>query len=155
MSTQQQLDFLNKALAHAQLASHLFPEYAASEAALESAWGNSTLCREGNNLFGEKQHATPIYDTLTLPTKEYIQGDWIEVDAHWVKFPSWKESFQSRMETLRRLSSTYPHYAAALAAPDGATFITEVSKTWSTDPLRAEKVLAIHRIHFSPLGEVR
>ena len=48
------------------------------------------------------------------------------------------------MRTLVNLSHAYPHYAAALRAPDAATYIQEVSQTWSTDPLRAVKCLAIY-----------
>lgn len=149
MTTQLQKDFLGKALAHAELAGHLFPEYAACEAALESAWGNSTLCREGSNLFGEKQHKQPIYDTLTLPTKEWVNGEYITVsEVHWVKFPSWKESFRSRMDTLKRLAPNYSGYAEALTATNGEDFVRAVSRDWSTDPLRANKVLIIHNAHF-------
>lgn len=148
MTTQLQKDFLAKALSHAQLSAHLFPEYAACEAALESAWGNSTLCREGNNLFGEKQHAQSIYETLDLPTSEYVNGQWASEMAHWVKFPSWKECFQSRMDTLRRLSQHHAGYADALVAKSGEDFVLSVSRDWSTDPLRGQKVLTIHRVHF-------
>lgn len=153
MTTLLQKEFLAKALAHAQLAGHLFPEYAACEAALESAWGNSTLCREGNNLFGEKQHKQPVYETLELTTEEYIKGEWVHQTAKWVKFPSWKESFQSRMDTIRRLASDYAGYADALAASTGEDFVSSVSRDWSTDPLRAQKVISIHRAHFKN-GEI-
>ena len=142
-------EFLEKALAHAQLSGHLFPEYAASEAALESAWGNSKLCREGNNLFGQKQSIHPIYETLEIPTEEFINGAWETVrTAYWVKFPTWKESFIERMKLLHRLAPEFAGYAAALQAKTGEQFVREVSKDWSTDPLRAEKVLEIHQRHF-------
>jgi flagellum-specific peptidoglycan hydrolase FlgJ len=154
MTTQAQKDFLAKALAHAELSGHLFPEYAACEAALESAWGNSSLCRNGNNLFGEKQHARPIYETLDLPTEEYTNGQWSSGMAHWIKFPSWKESFQSRMETLRRLAGHYTGYADSLRAQNGTDFVVSVSRDWSTDPLRGQKVLSIHKAHFKPTGEI-
>ena len=49
------------------------------------------------------------------------------------------------LATLERLSNAYSHYKAALDAPDAQTYITEVSKTWSTDPLRAQKVLGIYQ----------
>jgi flagellum-specific peptidoglycan hydrolase FlgJ len=115
----------------------------ACEAALESGYGASTLATQGNNLFGEKQHVVPKFDTLSLPTKEFINGQWIETTANWVKFPALADCFASRTSTLQRLSGTYPHYAAALSAPDAQTFVTQVSQTWSTDPLRATKVIAI------------
>jgi flagellum-specific peptidoglycan hydrolase FlgJ len=156
MTTQLQKDFLAKALSHAQLAGHLFPEYAACEAALESAWGNSTLCRQGNNVFGQKQSRVPIYETLTIPTQEVVNGEWVTVsEAHWVKFPSWKESFESRMATIRRLAPEYAGYQDALHAQTGEDFVMSVSRNWSTDPMRGQKVLSIHKAHFTPIGEIR
>lgn len=154
MTTPAQKDFLLKALAHAQLAGHIWPEYAACEAALESAWGNSTLYRMANNVFGEKQHAQPIYDTLDLPTEEYVNGQWASEMAHWVKFPTLKEAFVSRMDTLRRLASSRPGYADALVAKNGEDYVLSVSRDWSTDPLRGQKVISIHRAHFDALGQI-
>jgi flagellum-specific peptidoglycan hydrolase FlgJ len=128
---------------------HIFPAYAACEAALESAWGRSRLAVEANNLFGQKQSKPPLAgtETLVLPTREFLQGEWTTVNASWVRFASWSDCFRARMRLLRRLSPKYPHYAAALAATTGEEFILEVSQTWSTDPDRARKVLAIYDAH--------
>lgn len=141
-------EFLPKAIQAAQESGHVWPEYAACEAALESAWGESKLARLANNLFGEKQPKESTYPTIEIPTREYIKGNWIIVGAVWPKFPDWRTSFVERMNVLRRLEEFFPHYAAALAAADGETFVIEVSKSWATDPDRADKVLAIHRAHF-------
>lgn len=134
--------------AEAKSGGHIFPEMAACEAALESAhegiFGGSALAREANNLFGMKQHQHPTYGTLNLPTREFLNSEWVVVEAVWVKYDRLSECFEDRMMTLRRLSSEYPHYAAALDATDARTYVTEVSKTWSTDPQRAAKVLAIY-----------
>jgi hypothetical protein len=53
------------------------------------------------------------------------------------------------------LARGYPNYGAALAAATGEQFITLVSRTWSTDPDRAGKVLDVydhHRLAFEPAG---
>jgi flagellum-specific peptidoglycan hydrolase FlgJ len=128
---------------------HVFPTMAACEAALESAYGTSGLSRNAFNLFGMKQHQHPVYGTLNLPTKEFIHGEWITVVAHWVKYPSFAESFTDRMNTLQRLAPIkgFEHYAAALAAQDAETFVREVSAKWSTDPHRADKVLSIYQAY--------
>lgn len=117
---------------------------AACEAALESGYGASGLATQANNLFGTKQHVHPIFGTLSLPTREFLHSQWVTVGAFWVKYPDRATCFADRMNTLRSLSHAYPHYAAALAATDPITYITEVSKTWSTDPQRAAKVIAIY-----------
>jgi flagellum-specific peptidoglycan hydrolase FlgJ len=118
---------------------------AACEAALESNWGNSVLARDGQNLFGMKQHKHPVYGTMTLPTREFLNGDWLTVNSGWVNYPDWRACFADRLITLERLSNAYPHYAGALRAPDAPTYISEVSKTWSTDPDRGKKVLSIYQ----------
>ncbi len=60
MTTTPQDSFLRQASAAARAAGHIFPDYAACEAALESTWGRSRLAREANNLFGQKESAEAI-----------------------------------------------------------------------------------------------
>lgn len=144
-----QEQFLIKAAEAARAAGHLFPEYAACEAALESGWGLSHLAVEANNLFGQKQAHPPLpqTETIALPTREYLHGAWIAVQANWVRFADWSSCFRGRMALLESLSNAYPHYKMALGATTGENFISEVSKTWSTDPGRAGKVLAVYDCH--------
>ncbi len=142
-------EFLLKATAAARAAGHLFPDYAACEVALESGWGLSQLAVEANNLFGQKQAHPPLAgtETLNLPTREFLHGAWVTVQAAWVKFPDWESCFRERMALLRSLAAAWPNYGAALQATTGEQFITEVSRTWSTDPARAGKVLAVYDYH--------
>ena len=151
MTTTPQDSFLRQASAAARAAGHIFPEYAACEAALESTWGRSRLAREANNLFGQKQSTENIETaaTLALPTQEFLNGRWVTVVARWARFPDQAACFRARMALLHRLQQSYPAYARALAATSGEVFIEEVSRAWSTDPRRAAKVLAIHRQHCS------
>jgi flagellum-specific peptidoglycan hydrolase FlgJ len=142
--TPQQKDFLRRAYAAAKAAGHVFPEFAACEAALESGFGHSQLASQDRNLFGMKQHQHPVFGTATLPTREFLSDKWVTLNSNWIVYPEWSDCFADRMATLKRLAPNYPHYAAALRAPDGASFVEEVSKTWSTDPQRGEKVLAIY-----------
>lgn len=136
--------FLTQAHDAAKLSGHIFPEMAACEAALESHFGESILALQDKNLFGMKQHQHPVFGTHVLPTKEFLDGKWVELNSSWISYPDWESCFLDRMATLKRLGSFYPHYAAALKAANGAEFVTEVSRTWSTDPQRSEKVLAIY-----------
>jgi flagellum-specific peptidoglycan hydrolase FlgJ len=149
MTTPLQDSFLRQANAAAHAAEHIFPEYAACEAALESNWGQSRLAREANNLFGQKQSANDSAGTATIamPTQEFLHGRWITVVAHWARFADQAACFRARMALLNRLQQNYPAYARALAATTGEVFIEAVSRAWSTDPQRAAKVLAIHRQH--------
>ena len=147
----QKKNFLDETSAAAEAAGHIFPSMAACEAALESGYGTSGLAIADHNLFGMKQHSHPEYGTHNLPTKEFVNSEWVVVNAAWVSYPSTKECFQDRMLTLIRLAKVYPHYAAALAAKDDGVYITEVSKTWSTDPARGQKVIDIHNLHLGTL----
>lgn len=137
-------DFVRRAAQAAQQAGHVFPEMAACEAALESGYGRSLLAVQDRNLFGMKQHRHPIYGTHSLPTREDLGGHWVAVSANWVSYPDWQSCFADRMATLERLASVYQHYKNALAAGSATTYVMEVSRTWSTDPERGEKCLAIY-----------
>jgi len=142
-------EFLQQACAAARAAGHIFPEFAACEAALESAWGMSGLAIKANNLFGQKQSHPPLEgcSTLSMPTREFLHGSWVNVQASWVEFPDWQACFAARMELLRRLCQCHPGYLAALSATSGNEFVTEVSRNWSTDPQRAGKVLSLYDNH--------
>lgn len=132
--------WLQTILVAAKASGHVFPDYAACEAALESGFGSSQLAREYNNLFGMKQHARPVYATVELPTWEVVHGENIRTAASFVHYPTIAECFKDRMATLQHV----PNYKGVVNAVDGKTFVIEVSKHWSTDPRRAQKVLAIH-----------
>lgn len=146
--------FLARACQSARAAKHVFPEFAACEAALESGWGRSRLAVEANNLFGQKQShpAMAGTDTISMPTREFLHDHWMTVHANWAKFPGWTECFAARMELLRRLSRAFPHYQQALNAANGEQYVIEVSKSWSTDPDRAGKVLALYDAHAADFG---
>jgi flagellum-specific peptidoglycan hydrolase FlgJ len=140
----EQAKWVKDTSAAAESGSHCYPLMAACEAALESDYGQSELARDANNLFGMKQHAHPEYGTLSLPTKEFLDGSWKVVEANWVKYPLLAECFLDRMHTLGRLAPYYAHYKAALEAPDERTYVQEVSRSWSTNPERANKVTEIY-----------
>ena len=159
MLTQQQVAFLQAAEKAAQNAGHIFPTAAACEAALESAWGSSELFRSAYNVFGQKQSAEPIFETIHMPTQEWDRflGRYHTVEADFVKFPSVEESFRARMALLTRLAPEYPHYQAALTSTSAPDYLNAVSQSWSTDPRRAAKCLQILSNHadvFSDLEKV-
>ena len=143
--TPDQKVFLNRAYAAAKLAGHIFPDMAACECALESTYGTSVLARTANNLFGCKRHAHEYYPTVSLPTKEDLDGKWVALNSSLIAYPDWAACFRDRMGTLKRLAFVYPHYANALAATSPEDYIEQVSQTWSTDPHRAQSCCQIYR----------
>jgi flagellum-specific peptidoglycan hydrolase FlgJ len=147
MASEQQIDALKAMFAAAMSAAVLFPQAQASEAMVETTWGTSQLCVKGNNLFGMKQHVHPVYGTLNLPTKEFLNDRWVVENDNFVQYPTLAACFEDRMATLEQLAPMYPHYAAALAATTPEEFLTQVSLTWSTDPDRGATCTAILHAH--------
>jgi flagellum-specific peptidoglycan hydrolase FlgJ len=99
------------------------------------------------NLFGTKQHVHPVYGTINLPTKEYVQGGWVAESDDFVVYPTLAACFDDRMKTLQLLSNKYAHYAAALAAKTPEEFVKQVSFTWATSPTRAKDCISILHAH--------
>lgn len=147
MATEQQLAALSSVYAAAKTAQVPFADAQACEVMVETSWLTSELGVKYNNLFGMKQHAHPLYETVNLPTREFLDGKWVTQDADFVSYPTPAASFQDRLATLRTLASTHPHYAAALASTSSEGFLTEVSQTWSTDPTRATTCIEILHAH--------
>jgi flagellum-specific peptidoglycan hydrolase FlgJ len=156
MATSQQLENLRNLFLAAQTSDHIFPAAAACEACLETGWLTSTLGNEYNNLFGQKVSvdAPNLFLKVRMPTVEDIDGHPINTWANFVWYPTKDKSFTDRMNLLVRLQDTYPEYKAALHASNAETYVRAVSKRWSTDPLRAEKVLEIYHAHQSLFTEV-
>lgn len=144
-------DFITRCAVAARMVGHPWPEMAGCEAALESRkpgsvpFALSQLAADDNNLFGMKIHRHNDYGQVALPTKEFLSGQWTVVTGLFEKYPTLEDCFNDRLATLLRLRSIYPHYKNALDASDPVTYVTEVSKTWSTDPARADKCILIYR----------
>lgn len=156
----------------AKAANHLFPEYAACEGAIETGWGSSESFKQGWNVFGNKQSAKPVYQTLSMPTWEVVNGRRVNIVANFIKFPDLATAFTYRMDTLKRLMGIYRdalnattgenfvrnvsgQFAAADGPIDPTKYIYEFSDgihqwlkpRWATDPLRASKVLQTYNAH--------
>jgi flagellar rod assembly protein/muramidase FlgJ len=115
-----------------------------AQAALESGWGESRLAREGNNLFGVKAHASWRGDILTLNTREFLNGSWITVPAHWRQYADWSECLLDHAAFLQQ----NPRYAACFECSSGETFAQAVARAgYATDPDYAAKLIAIIRSH--------
>ena len=140
---------LQKLAAAATESGHPWPQYAAYEVALETGWVIATAASLSTQLSRTKQHALPIFQTVNLPTREFLAGKWVVENDDFIFYPTWAASFADRKATLVRLAPEYFHYAAALNATDGETYVRQVSMSWSTDPDRADHVISIHRAHFA------
>jgi len=114
-----------------------------AQAALESAWGESGLAKSAMNLFGVKADKAWKGATVTLPTREVIDGKGVTVPALWRKYSSWAECLTDHAQFFivnKRYASAFKHtdnaeqFALAIAAAG-----------YATDPQYAAKIIAVIR----------
>lgn len=105
-------DFLALAAPHAQevaAQNDLYASVMIAQAILESGWGGSSLSMAPNyNLFGIK--GTYNGQSVTMPTKEYVNGQWITINAAFRKYPSYKQSFEDNARVLKTVSFSPGNY---------------------------------------------
>ena len=137
-------EFLRRALEAAVAArangAPINPTIAAAQAALESNWGRSQLAAH-NNLKGVKAGRSWSGQTVELPTREFISGQWISTTATWRVYDSWEHAFADYGELIRRV---YPQSAAV--QDDARAFLEGLVSgrlKYATDPGYVAKVWAI------------
>lgn len=134
--------FLDSIRAAAQGLGNVNPDGAAAHAALESAWGESGLAVQGNNLWGVKATGSWQGDTIDFLTREFLNGRWVTMRAAFRKYPSLEACLADYDGILSRV---YPATAANkgnLVDWLACLWLRGPSK-WSTDPLIYPKVLNI------------
>lgn len=128
----------------------IVPAVVAAQAALESAWGNSRLARDANNLFGIKAGRSWAGEVLELPTREFDpETGWIRMLARWRKYPSWTACIADYAAILKRLS-WFADAVAAAERGDAMGFLDGLlprkgEPGWATDPAYRSKVLSVMR----------
>lgn len=134
MASAEQLQGLKNAYIAASQAKHPWPDAAAAESALESAWFTSESVIKGNNLLGIKAPSWWVGDTFDDVTEEQSGSQMYETNATWSSFPSWEECFSCQVAIQNRNSI----YADALAAKSAPEYIRQVSAAWQQiDPSAA------------------
>lgn len=84
-------------------ANDLYASVMMAQAILESDWGRSTLSAAPNhNLFGIK--GSYQGQSVTMKTWEVLNGQWVQVNAAFRKYPSYSESFSDNAYVLRNTS---------------------------------------------------
>lgn len=82
-------------------ASGILASQTAAQALIESNKGNSGLTVKANNLFGIKGAYNG--QSITLPTKEFVNGKYITVNAAFRKYPSWQQSISDHSDMFNRI----------------------------------------------------
>ena len=113
-----------------------------AQAIEESGWGDSELAAKHHNLFGIK--GTGPAGSVTLPTPEYLNGQWVMVKAEFRAYRSDAESIRDHAELL----ATSRYYARAMAdraVPDA--FANDLTGVYATDPGYGANLIALMKLY--------
>ena len=117
---------------------NVLPSITIAQAILESGWGKSYLATEGKNLFGIKV-GNWRGETITLPTKEFIKGQWITVNAEFRKYNNYGESIKDHSILLNQL-----WYSKVIQAKDYKEQAKQLQNCgYATDPNYANLLIQI------------
>lgn len=138
------MDFAKKYAAAAMEATagtDIFPAVVLSAAALESGWAGSGLSSNYNNFFGVKAGSTWFGKTVTMPTKEEVNGQMVTVNA---KFRAYDSALDSFRDYVRLLQTSRYNKAGVSDAATPAEQIQRIKDAgYATDSNYANKVISI------------
>jgi flagellum-specific peptidoglycan hydrolase FlgJ len=140
------IDCMTPAARECQKCNNAIPaSFTIAQAALESSWGESQLARLAHNLFGVKADASWHGKTIVLPTREFVKGRWVTVQAKWRVYDNLTDCVLDHAEFFKR----NPRYNKALAEHrSGEEFAEMIAKAgYATDPAYAQKIAAVINSH--------
>lgn len=135
-----QQDFLQTMVAAAKAANHIYPEFAACEAAYTTNFGASVPFVKANNIFGTRARASwrnpqmlpKGVGIIALPIgTQRIGQSTAAMMGDYARFTDATAAFKFRMDTLNSLPTTY---YAALRAKTGEEYVMQVAAEWSKQP---------------------
>jgi flagellum-specific peptidoglycan hydrolase FlgJ len=154
-----QKDFLKQVTAGAiglqQRGAKVNPEVVVAQSILESGWGGSELTKLANNYFGMKAGTDWKGKTVVMPTKEFINGSWVTVDARWQAFESAEDCFAE----YEKFINERPYFADALQHTNNPQAYVEAlvngDLKYATDPDYVQKIMGtVKANHLSQLVEM-
>lgn len=123
----------------------LFPSVIIAQAGLESGWGLSGLAKNYNNHFGMKKGGGTNFggwggETVLLPTKEYVGGQYITVNSLFRVYPSLQASIIDHNGLFYKLS----RYKDVCKATSPLEQITAIKNGgYATGPKYVSSVMSI------------
>lgn len=114
-----------------------------AQACLESNYGKSGLAVQGKNLFGVKGRGTA--GSITMQTKEFVNGQWITVNAAFAKYHTWDDSLEAHSQLfLNGVSWDRNKYKSIIGERDYKTACQKVQAAgYATDPTYADKLIKV------------
>jgi flagellum-specific peptidoglycan hydrolase FlgJ len=114
----------------------ILPSLTIAQAALESGWGSSSI---GNNIFGIKAGSSWKGKTQTVLTTEFVNGQYIKVNATFRDYNSIDDSIIDHAKLL-----TLNRYMPVVQAKDYKEACKQVQQCgYATDPNYANKLISI------------
>lgn len=135
-------DFIDKVLPGAikgYLEHNILPSLTIAQAILESNSGKSQLAKKGNNLFGIKADSRWTGKKINFPTKEFIKGKEITVNAYFRAYDSFAESVEDHSKFL--LTKRYEKVRTSKDYKEAAHEIWKAG--YATDPDYPGKLIGI------------
>lgn len=123
---------------------NILPAFMMAVAWLETGGGTSTLCTEAHNLFSIKGSYKGA--SISLPTREFLNGQWTTVQAQFRKYPSFRESCQDFCHLMIYGLSWNPtiYSRAVVGVRDLTKAVLNFGRTpFMTDPAYSGKLIGI------------
>ena len=123
----------------------VLPSITAAQAILESGWGSSELAKApNNNLFGIKDSEDWNGEIVTVPTQEYVNGDYITVNAAFRKYTSWNDSVVDHAKFFTSTEWRKNNYRKVVNETDYRIAAQELKNAgYATDPGYAGKLISL------------
>lgn len=118
-----------------------------AQAAHESNWNNSQLSSEYHNFYGVK--AGPGQQSIGLPTREFVNGQWVTVNAPFRVYPTWQASMLDHTLLLIHGTTDNPQrYYQVVHAKNYIVAANALSSAgYATDPQYAQKIIKIIELY--------
>ena len=123
----------------------ILPSITAAQAILESGWGSSELAKApNNNLFGIKDSEDWRGEIVTVPTQEYLNGDYITVNAAFRKYASWNDSVVDHAKFFTSTEWRKDNYRKVVNETDYRIAAQELKNAgYATDPTYPGKLIRL------------
>ena len=123
----------------------ILPSITAAQAILESGWGSSELAKApNNNLFGIKGSEDWHGEIVTVPTQEYLNGDYITVNAAFRKYASWNDSVVDHAKFFTSTEWRKDNYRKVVNETDYRIAAQELKNAgYATDPSYPGKLIRL------------
>lgn len=118
----------------------ILPSVTMAQAILESGWGESGLTEVSNNLFGIKAGSSWSGPVVAYPTKEYVNGQYVNVTADFRAYESLDASMEDHGAFLAGLS----RYANIIGVKDFREVCRLLQEDgYATAPNYADSLIAL------------